>query len=343
MKKNKKTAFLSDILLLILFAFAQLSFAADEVTLIQLELDKPIKIVLSGYGPETSSFSQGLTMIGDHLGEKFGDQVDIDFIYNILDLGYPNASSQIELVENNTISLGYVTMSTGFPALEVAALPFLFSDNDSVRAAMDGALGQSAIEQIEAQSKLKILGFYENGFRHISNSVREVRTPEDLTDIKIRVLGIQKRTLELLGATPLVTPLPAVVPGLASGELEGQENPFENVVTYKMYESQKYYTKTYHSYLSRPIFVNKATFESWPLALQTEFQAAVREAITMQRALHDQAEIDAEKFIREYGGEVVDLTAQERQRFVDAVAPIYQDAKENYSDELLQLVGIHYE
>jgi TRAP-type C4-dicarboxylate transport system substrate-binding protein len=306
----------------------------------QLNLDETLHIILAGYGPSTSSFSKGLTLIGNRLERKFGDQVQVDYVYNILDLGYPEAGAQMDLVEKDALTMGYVTMSTGIPALEVAALPFLFSDNETIRSAMDGPLGQAAIDSIEASSNLKIMGFYENGFRHISNSIRSVRVPENLTDLKIRVLAIQKETLELLGASPLVTPLPVVYAGLASGELEGQENPFENVITYRMYESQKFYTKTYHSYMSRPLFVNKRTFNSWPLALQAEFQAAVDEAIAAQRALHDQAETDSEEFIREYGGEVVDLTQEERQLFVEAVGPIYTRAKTEYSAELLKLVGL---
>jgi TRAP-type transport system periplasmic protein len=306
----------------------------------RLGLTDPIEVVLSGYGPPTSSFSQGLTHIGNRLEAAFGEAVEVHYVYNILDLGYANASAQIELVENNALTLGYVTMSTGIPALELAALPFLFSDNDSVRAAMDGALGQAAVESIEANSNLRILGFYENGFRHISNSVRPVHVPADLKDIKIRVLAIQERPFQLMGAAPEVTPLPAVVPGLASGELEGQENPFENVATYGMYHHQKYYTKTYHSYMSRPIFVNRTTFDAWPLSFQREFRAAVREAISLQRSLHDQAEIDSEVIIKESGGEVVELTAQQRQQFVDAVTPIYEEARSTYSAELLEHIGL---
>lgn len=301
----------------------------------------PIEITLAGYGPSTSSFSQGLTLIGEHMQDKFGEDIVVHYVYNILEFGYPNAGPALMgLVEKDSLTLGYVTMSSGIPALEVAALPFLFSDNESVRAAMDGPLGQSAVASIEADSNLKILGFYENGFRHVSNSIRPMHNPDDMADLKIRVLAIEKKPLELMGAAPLVTPLPAVVPGLASGELDGQENPFENVVTYGMYHHQKYYTKTYHSYLSRPIFVNEKTFESWPTEFQTEFQIAVTDAIALQRGLHDQAEIDAEQVIRESGGEISELSEQERQIFVEAVAPMYQEARSIYSSELLDLVGL---
>jgi len=301
---------------------------------------KPNRIILGGYGPSTSSFSQGLKLIGDRLEEKFGNEPEVRYVYNIMDLGYDGAGALTELVDKGVLSLAYLTMFDGNPALQIAALPFLFPDSDAARSAMDGALGQSAIDAIESRTNLRVLGFFENGFRHISNSVRPVQEPDDLNGLTIRVLGVQKRTLELMGAKAKVTPLPAVFSGLESGELSGQENPFENVVTYKLYMVQKYYTETAHSYLSRPIFVHRPTFDAWPDELRTEVRAAVRDAVALQRQLHDQAEIDAASVIRDSGGEIVTLTPQQRDAFIARVAPIYADAREQFSPELLSLVGL---
>jgi TRAP-type C4-dicarboxylate transport system substrate-binding protein len=298
------------------------------------------RIVLGGYGPSTSSFSRGLKFIGDRLEAKFGNEVDVNYVYNILDLGYDAAGDLTRLVESDVLSLAYLTMFSGNPALQIAALPFLFPDSTAARAAMDGALGQAAIESIEDSTNLRVLGFFENGFRHISNSVRPVHVPGDLQGLTIRVLGIQAKTFELLGASPKVTPLPVVFSGLESGELDGQENPFENVVTYSLYKAQRYYTETAHSYLSRPIFVHGPTFDAWPDALQSEMRAAVYDAVLLQRELHDQAEIDAADVIRKAGGEIVQLTAQQRSAFVDAVAPIYTDAQKQFSPELLEMVNL---
>ena len=301
---------------------------------------EPIRIILGGYGPSTSSFSQGLKQIGDRLGARFGDDVEIEYVYNILDLGYDEAGDLTRLVDNGVLSLAYLTMFDAIPALQVAALPFLFENSAAARVAMDGALGQSATNTIEANTNFRILGFFENGFRHVSNSVRPVHSPIDLNGLVIRVLGVQATTFELLGANPKVTPLTAVFEGLQSGELDGQENPFENVVTYNLYHAQRYYTETYHSYLSRPIFVHRPSFDVWPDALRTEMRAAVKEAVTLQRQLHDQAEIDSAEIICEAGGEIVTLTPQQRQAFIDAVAPIYADAQNQYDRELLNLVGL---
>jgi len=302
---------------------------------------RPIPIVMGGYGPSTTSFSQGLKMIGDRLEAKFGDEVDVGYIYNVYDVGYSSGGSSLAtLVESDELALAYRTMSEGIPALELSALPFLFEDLDTVRAAMDGLLGQAAIETIEAQTSWRILGFFENGFRHISNSIRPVHTPADIRGLTIRSLGINARIFELLGAEPILMNLAKAIPFLEAGTIDGQENPFENTVSYNPYLYQRYHTATFHSYLSRPIFLNRATFDAWPEALQSEMRAAVAEAVIAQRTLHDKAEIESQVIIREAGGEIVELTPEQRAAFVAAAAPMYAEAKTRYSRELLASVGL---
>jgi len=301
---------------------------------------KGTRIILGGYGPSSSSFSRGLTHIGDHLVARFGDEVEIEYVYNILDLGYDAPGDLTRLVASGVLSLAYLTMFEGIPELKIAALPFLFADTAAARVAMDGALGQSAIRTIEAGTDFRVLGFFENGFRHVSNNIRPVRAPADLQGLSIRVLGIQARTFELLGADPRSTALAAVYQGLESGQLDGQENPFENIVTYGLYRAQRFYTATYHSYLSRPVFVHGPSFTAWPEVLQTEMRVAVRNAVILQRQLHDKAEIDAAAIIRAAGGEIIELTAKQRDAFIEAVAPIYAEARNQYSRTLLDLVNL---
>jgi TRAP-type C4-dicarboxylate transport system substrate-binding protein len=298
------------------------------------------RIIMAGYGPSTTSFSRGLDLIGARLETRFGDAVDPRYIYNIYDVGYGGAEDLRWLVDSGLLTLAYATMSTGIPELEVAALPFLFSDTAAARAVMDGPLGEAASARIEAETNYRILGFFENGFRHVSNDIRPVHTPADLVGLSIRLLGIQSRTFELLGAEPVTMNLATAIPLLEDGTIDGQENPFENTVSYGPYLHQRYHTATFHSYLSRPIFVHRPTFDAWPEDLQIEMRAAVQEAVVYQRGLHDQAEVDSQAIIREAGGEIVELSPAQRAEFVAAVAPIYADAKNRYSRELLELVDL---
>ena len=299
----------------------------------------PVQIRMGGYGPPTTSFSRALTQIGDRLSEKFGDEVDVKYVYNVMDVGY-TASDVTWLVDTGVLTFGYFTMTAGIPELELAALPFLFPDSAAARAAMDGELGRAVTERIESQTNYRVLGYFENGFRHISNRVRPVHTPADLTDLTIRVLGVQARTFELLGADPQAISLADAITGITTGTLDGQENPFANTVTYGIHPYHQYHTATYHSYLSRPIFVHRPSFETWPEALQQELQAAVHEAVAFQRDLHDQEETEAEAIIRAAGGEIVELTPEQKAAFVEAVAPIYDEARAKFDPELLSLVDL---
>src|SRR5438132_2893758 len=167
----------------------------------------PIAIRMGGYGPPTTGFSRALKHIGDQLEAKFGSGVEIKYVWNILDLGY-RAEDILWLVEHGLITLGYQSSSyltDRVPQLGVVDLPFLFADLNAARAAMDGALGSELAEKIEDRVNYRILGWLENGFRHISNRLRPVRRPADLAGMRIRVLPskVQARTFELLGATPM--------------------------------------------------------------------------------------------------------------------------------------------
>src|SRR5262245_62943251 len=126
---------------------------------------------MGGYGPATTGFSLALKQIGDRLEAKFGALVDIKYVYNILDFGY-RAEDILWLVEDGVLTLGYQSSSyltARVPELGVVDLPFLLASTQSARAAMDGALGGVLARKIEERTNFRILGWFENGFRHISN------------------------------------------------------------------------------------------------------------------------------------------------------------------------------
>lgn len=303
----------------------------------------PIQIVMGGYSPDTTGFSLALKQIGDRVMARFPGDVEARYVYNILDLGY-RGEDIMWLVESGVLTLGYQSSSylTGrVPDLGIVDLPFLFPDVTAARAAMDGPLGQALVDRIEAGMNYRILGWFENGFRHVSNKVRPVRTPADLRGMAIRVLpsDVQARTFELLGADPRIMDLSEAITAVKAGTLDAQENPFFNTVTYGVHNFHRFHTATNHFYISRPIFFHRPTFDAWPTELQEEMRAAVTEAVAAQRDLHEQEEQDSQVAIRAAGGEIIALTAAQHQAFVSAVTPIYGEARSAYSDELLSLVN----
>jgi len=252
-------------------------------------MPEPIKIRMGGYGPPTTSFSRSLKLIGHTLAARFGDRVSVDYVWNIMDIGH-RAEEILTLVENGTMTLGYQSSSyltDRVPELGFVDLPFLFEHREEARAAIDGELGRFLARGIEARVNYRILGYFENGFRHISNRLRTVRTPPDLKGMRIRVLPseVQARTFELLGAIPLRWDLTEAIAAIKAGTIDAQENPFANTVTYGVHKFHHFHTVTNHFYISRPIFLNRTEFDAWPRDLQDAMREAVAKAVAFQREL----------------------------------------------------------
>ena len=207
---------------------------------------------------------------------------------------------------------------------------------------MDGALGRALTAKVEAGTSFRIVGYFENGFRHVSNRVRPVHTPADMKGLSIRVLPsqVQKRTFELLGAEPKVMDLTEAIAAIKAGTLDAQENPFSNTVTYGVHQYHRFHTATNHFYVSRPIFVHRPSFDAWPRPLQDELRDAVRSAVAFQRDLHVKEEADAADAIKQARGEIVELTMDEHRAFVAAVSPIYGEARKQFGRDLLALVNL---
>jgi TRAP-type C4-dicarboxylate transport system substrate-binding protein len=305
---------------------------------------KAIQIRMGGYGPATTGFSRALKFIGERLLAEFGDRVEVKYVWNIMELGY-RAEDILWLVEHGLLTLGYQSSSyltDRVPDLGVADLPFLFASNAQARAAVDGRFGELLARKIEEQVDYRILGFFENGFRQISNRLRPVRAPTDLAGMRIRVLPskIQARTFELLGAVPLMWDLTEALAAIKAGEIDAQENPFANTVTYGAHKFHRFHSVTNHFYVSRPIFVHRPTFDAYPKDLQDVFRKAAKEAIAFQRGLAVEEDMQARRAIIDAGCEIAELKPDEHAAFVAAVKPIYGEARGQYGRDVLELAGI---
>ena len=301
-----------------------------------------IKIRMGGYGPATTGFSKSLKFIGDKLVAQFGDRIAIDYVWNIMDHGH-KAEDILTLVESGEITLGYQSSSyltDRVPELGFVDLPFLFANNAQARGAMDGALGDFLVRKIEDRVGYRILGWFENGFRHISNRLRPIHLPADMKGMKIRVLPseIQRRTFDLLGAIAMRMDLTEAIAMIKAGTLDAQENPLANTVTYGVHNFHKFHTLTYHFYISRPVFLHRASFDAWPAELQRAMRTAVIEAVAFQRRLAIEENDSARKTIEAAGCEIVELNASEHDAFVAAVQPLLADARKMYGDAMFKMV-----
>ncbi len=296
---------------------------------------------MGGYGPPATTHSRALKLMGERLEAEFGADVDVKYIWNVMDLGY-RGDDLLWMVEDGILTLAYQSTSyltDRVPELEFADLPFLFSSLEHARSAMDGGLGEYLTERIEARIGYRLLGYLENGYRHLSNRLRTVRAPADLAGMRIRLLPSEMhcRIFELLGAIPVPCDLKPALDAIASGAVDAQENPLANTVTYGVHKLHRYHTLTGHSYLSRGVYVNRAAFDGWPAPFRTAMRAAAREAVLFQRQLAVEEELIARKAIEDEGCEIVELTPGERDQFAGAVGPLHEEARKRFGHAIFTL------
>jgi len=304
---------------------------------------KKITIRMGGYGPPTTTHSRGLKYIGDELNKKFGDSLEIKYIWNVMELGY-GSDAVLWLTECGMLDLVYMSttaLTSRVPHLEFLDLPFLFSDNKSAREAYDGELGTNMRLAVEEKCNFLVLGYFENGFRHLSNRLRTVSSPEDLSGMSIRTLGseMHNRTFELLNMSPKSMRLDEAKIAIANYEVDAQENPFANTMTYGIHNIHKFHTLSSHFYLSRGLFANPQKYDSWPSEIRDELKLIIKKSIEYQRKLAVTEESIARAAIENVGGFVYELNESEKKNFRDSLTPIYDEARKRFHKSMFNSVG----
>jgi TRAP-type C4-dicarboxylate transport system substrate-binding protein len=282
--------------------------------------------------------------MGDRMQAEFGTGVDVKYIWNVMDLGY-QGGDLLWMAEHGILTLSYQSTSylaDRVPELEFADLPFLFENLEHARTAMDGKLGEWLTRRIEARIPgYRVLGYFENGYRHVSNKLRPVRELADLAGMRVRLMPgkMHNRSFELLGAVPFSLDLKPGLEAIVSGGVDGQENPLANTVDYGAHKVHRFHTLTGHCYLSRGIYMHRTEFDRWPRAMQEGMRSAARVAVLAQRELAVEEEKVARKAIEDAGGEILELSSRERAAFVRAVKPLHDEARKRFGEEVFALLG----
>lgn len=226
-----------------------------------------------------------------------------------------------------------INWSPQVKALNLFSLPFLFPDYAAVDAVTQGDVGKSIFQTLE-KSGVVPLAWGENGYREISNSKHAIKSPADLKGLKIRVVGspLFLDTFTALGANPTQMSWADAQPAMASGAVDGQENPVSVYMAAKLYTvAQKHITMW--GYMNDPLIfvVNKDIWASWtPADREIVKQAAIdagKEQIAIARKGMVEADKPLLKEIASHGVTVTQLSPAEREAFVKATRPVFEKWK----------------
>ena len=243
------------------------------------------------------------------------------------------AATQSGAVDMSVISGGVV--SAVVPALGVFDIPFLFRDAAHAKAVAQGPVG-AAIAAKFADKGLTLLALGKQGFRHITNSKRPIRTPDDLKGLKIRLIPNEMylMSFKALGAEVVPMEFPLVYAAMKDGRLDGQENPIPTIANSRFYEVQKYITLDAHTFAPVAFVANRAMFEQLDPADQAVLIAAAKAAAeaTWQAQLDDKKLED----LRKGGMEVIDKF--DRQPFVDAIKSLDPEFEKRFGKDLIAAI-----
>ncbi|WP_298029865.1 TRAP transporter substrate-binding protein [uncultured Dysosmobacter sp.] len=286
---------------------------------------------------EETPTHQALLSFEKEVEEKSGGRIDVQ-IYANGALGTERAMT--EAVQMGTLEVtlpSSAIVATFDPMLDVLSLPFLFPDAETARSALSGDFGDLLTVNLESIG-LVSLGWLENGVRYISNNKHPINTLDDMKGIKIRTIEneIQMNFFSAWGASPNPMAYSELFTALQQGVVDAQENSIFLIKSSRFEEVTDYLLLTPHWYCTLPVIMNKAFFDSLPEDLQTIVKDAMTACSELQYELCDAANEEALAYLMEHM-ETNELTEENLQKFIDACAPVYEDAREQFGDEVIDM------
>lgn len=282
------------------------------------------------------SLTKGLVKFGEVVEKETGGAIKVQVFSDGVLGGDRQTLEALQMgtVHGTSVSTGPIAAFA--PQFDVFDLPFLFKDKATAFKVVDGPIGQELLEQLP---KVGFIGmnYWENGFRHLTNNKREVKTLEDIKGLKIRTLEskVHVDTWKTLGANPTPMSFSQLYTALEQGVVDGQENPFGNVTGNKFYEVQKYLTTTGHVYNASPFLISKKFWDTLSEQEKEVMKKAAKEAQAYQRQLNDKEDQDSAALLTEKKMKISELNPGEKEKIVEALKPVYEKYSETLGKEFV--------
>lgn len=242
-------------------------------------------------------------------------------IFGSSQLGNDEAMLQKLKLGQLDFSIPSSIMSSVDPTFGVFEMPYIIQNREHMKNVRDN-MGDTFKDAARDQG-YELLGFWENGFRNVTNNVRPVNTPEDLKGIKLRTPKGEWRVkmFQSYGANPTPMAFSEVFTALKTGVIDGQENPLAQIWSGKFGEVQKYLSMTGHVYSPAYLATSTRNWNKWDDDLKTVISDCAMKASDF--AYMRSAEMDAE-LVSKVEAQDTAVNEADKQAFIDASAAIYQ-------------------
>jgi len=321
-KRNSKSSYIFLMTTLFIFTLSVNLFAAD------------YKIRVANPVAPDHSWGRAAVVFKEEVEKSTGGKIAVD-VHHAGALG--KVRETMEMVRMGTLETalgGVAHIQRNVPELGITVLPFLWKDLTRLFEVLDGPLGKELDKRLLSASFYN-LGFFDNGFRHVSNNRKPIMAVEDMKGLKIRTLPtpVHIAYFKAIGAAPTPLDWTELFEALRTGVVDAQENPPSMTYTAKFYEIQKFYSLTAHVNEVGAFVMSKSFYEKLPKDLQTAVDTAARKATVWQRVENEK---DNQKYLKELekaGMKVNTIPPAELEKFRKIALQVYPDAVKEFGKD----------
>ncbi len=273
-------------------------------------------------GNPGSLFEASVNEFVKNANARLGDRAEVQ-AFGSSQLGKDKELLQKLKLGQVTFALPSSVMSSVADEFGVFEMPYIIKSRDHMKA-VQAEIGESVFNAAAEKNGYKILSYFENGFRHITNNTRPVTVPADLDGIKLRTPKGEWRVkmFKLYGANPTPMAFSEVFTALKTGVIDGQENPYAQIWSAKFQEVQKYLSITGHVYTPAYVLVSAKHFAKLPEDVQSDLMAAAAESQDAVYAMAAQLETELLDNLKAGG---VEVNEADKDAFIAASKPIYDE------------------
>ncbi len=273
-----------------------------------------------------------------YIEEKSGGRIKVE-LYPNAQLGGDRELSESLQMGTIQIALPASSAMAGFDKrIQVLDLPFLFTTREAAFEALDGEMGAKITDMLMAKGFMA-LGYYENGFRHVTNSKKPIHSPADMAGMKIRTMEnpMHISFFKKLGANPTPMSFGELYSALQQGTVVGQENPFTLIYDSKFFEVQKYVSTTGHVFSVTMLLGSKKFIDKLPEDLKQVVIDGANAFVAEHRKMMVVAEVENIQKLKDAGMEINVLTPEEKKSFVEATAATYEEFAKVLGADMIEL------
>ncbi|MGZ5126194.1 MAG: TRAP transporter substrate-binding protein [Burkholderiales bacterium] len=304
---------------------------------------RSIVIKLGGYQGPSSINTRGAVRFGEALKRELAERVQFELVGDVLALGRKSGDLP-DMVDSGELAMCYmstVRFAPAVPELKLLELPFVVRNRPAAIKALDGELGALFTQRMHERTPFRVLGFWDNGFRHFTNRVRPIRTPTDCKGLRIRtqMSELHAEALATIGFEPIPVDIKEFVEQVGTDRFQAQENPLTNTFHFGVQRLHRFITLSGHLFGASAFICNAKLYESWPTDVRQAVQRAAREATDLQRKLAAQEDEDILAQVNPRQNDVIELSPAEHDAFVKAVEPMLARHRKTLDPKLFEYLG----